>query len=43
MNLERVATDRLWVDVEAMKLPAFRPRKAARPGRNAVKKRKGKD
>ena len=43
VNLERVATDRLWVDVEAMKLPAFRPRKAARPGRNAVKKRKGKD
>ena len=33
VNLERVATDRLWVDVEAMKLPAFRPRKASRPGR----------
>ena len=30
VNLERVATDRLWVDVEAAKLPNFKPRRTFR-------------
>ena len=28
VNLERVASERLWLDVEAAKLPAFKPRRA---------------
>jgi len=45
VNLERVATDRLWVDVEAAKLPNFKPRRTFRlKGRSKpakTRKRKG--
>ena len=41
VNLERVATERLWVEVEAAKLPAFKPKRPARPRKAAAKKRKG--
>ena len=44
VNLERVATERLWVEMEAAKLPKFMPRKAkarvkAKPAK--TRKRKG--
>ena len=44
VNLERVATERLWVDVEAAKLPKFKPqRKNAPRGKSkSAKPRKGK-
>ena len=40
VRLERIATSRLWVDVEAARLPAFKPQRPAGPRKAAAKKRK---
>lgn len=44
VNLERVATERLWVEVEAAKLPKFKPQRenASRGKSKSAKPRKGK-
>ena len=44
VNLERVATERLWVEVEAAKLPKFKPLRenAPRGKSKSAKSRKGK-
>ena len=44
VRLERAARLNLWIDVEAAKLPKFKPRKkkSAAPVRKSSKKRKGK-
>ena len=45
VRLERIASSRLWLDVEAAKLPKFKPRKPRAPiGKTAKasKKRKGR-
>ena len=42
VNLERVATDRLWVDVEAAKLPDFRRTFGLKGRSQPAKTRKGK-